>query len=113
MFKFRVESVIQIIKDLKNILVKNNIGFIGMYKLLEDYVRNRNVSCQIYKDIKEKYLIKPIKIESLDSHYTFDINYLNEDISKAFGIKYILSILVCFSRKANIYGINIENSDIY
>lgn len=31
---------------------------------------------------------------------------------KAFGIKYILSIIDCFSRKGNIYGTNSKNANI-
>lgn len=56
--------------------------------------------------------IKSIEVEGPDSRYAFDITYLNEDMSKAFGIKYILFILDCFSRKANIYGTNTKNAEI-
>lgn len=33
-------------------------------------------------------------------------------MSKVYGIKYILSILDCFSRKGNIYGSNSKKSDL-
>ena len=46
--------------------------------------------------------IKSINYEGPYSRYAFDLTYLNEDKSKAFGIKYILSILDCISRKGNI-----------
>ena len=84
-----------------------------MDKLLEDYMRDCPICCQTSRDLKRKFPIKSIEIEGPDSWYTFDIIYLNEDISKAFGIKYILSILDCFSRNANIYGINTKMLKFY
>jgi len=42
----------------------------------------------------------------------FDITYLNSDMSESLGIKYILSIMDCFSRKAMIYGTNTKKSNV-
>ena len=46
-------------------------------------------------------------MEGPDVRCQFDISYLNDDLQKAFGIKYILSIIDVFSRKGGmIYGLH-------
>ena len=112
LFKYHTNSCHSNYKELKHQFNKNKIGYIGIDVLLEDYVRDCPVCCQTSKDLKRMDPIKSIEVESPDSRYVFDITYLNEDMSKAFGIKYILSILDCFSRKANIYGTNTKNAEI-
>ena len=82
-----------------------------MDQLLE-YVRNCPVCCQTSWDLISKDPIKSIEVEGPDTRYTFDKTYLNEDMSKAFWIKYLLSILDSFSRKANIYGTNTKNVNL-
>ena len=111
LFKFHVNSCHSNYKELKDQFNKNKIGYIGIDQLLQDYVRYCPVCCQTSKDLKRNDPIKTIEDEGPDSRYAFDITYLNEDMSKAFGIKYILSILDCFSRKANIYGLIQKNAE--
>lgn len=41
-----------------------------------------------------------------------DITYLNEDMSKSFGIKYLFSIIDAFSHKAKVYSTNIKKADV-
>ena len=55
-------------------------------QLLEDYVRNCPVCCQTSRDLIRKDSIKYIEVEGPDERYSFDITYLKEDMSKAFGI---------------------------
>ena len=112
LFKFHVDSCHSNYKELKNLFYQNNIGFIGMDQLLEEYVRNCPLCCQTSRDLIRKDPIKSLEVEGPDARYAFDITYLNVDMSKAFGIKYLLSILDCFSRKANIYGTNTKNADL-
>lgn len=57
--------------------------------------------------------IHPIIVNGPDIRYEFDIAYLNEDMQKAFGIKYLLTIIDVFSRKAMIYGTNKKNQKYY
>lgn len=108
--KFYIESCHSNYKELKNLFYQNNIGLIGMGQLLEEYVRNCFVYCQTSRDFIRKDPIKSIEVEGPDSRYSFDITYLNEDMTKAFGIKYLLSILDCFSRKATVL---IQKMQIY
>ena len=40
------------------------------------------------------------------------MTYLNDDLEAAYGVKYILSIIDAFSRKAMIYKLNSKKSEI-
>jgi len=40
------------------------------------------------------------------------LTYLNDDLEAAYGVKYILSIIDAFSRKAMIYKLNSKKSEI-
>jgi len=50
--------------------------------------------------------VHSITVDGPDVRYQFDISYLNDDLQKAFGIKYILTIIDVFSRKGMIYGLH-------
>ena len=47
--------------------------------------------------------VKAISVDDPNIRYEFDLTYLNEDLSKAYGVKYLLGIIDVFSRKAMIY----------
>ena len=75
--------------------------------MTKGYVLNYQIGCHNARNLQRNDSIKSINYDGPDSRYAFGITYLIEDMSKAFSIKYILSILNCFSRKANnIYNIN-------
>ena len=112
LYKYHTDSCHSNYKQLKESFLTNKIWFLGMDKLLQDYVVNCQVCCQSSRNLQRSDPIKSINYEGPDSRYAFDLTYLNEDMSKAFGIKYILSIIDCFSRKGNIYGTNSKNSEL-
>lgn len=71
---------------------QNKIGFICIDNIIENYVISCPVCCQSTKDVKGKDPVKSIEYNRPDTRYVFDITYLNKDMTKAFGIKYILNI---------------------
>lgn len=65
---------------------------------------------QTYKT-KERYdPIKCINILGPQVRYEFDISYFNKDLSSAFWVNMIVSIIDAFSRKAMIYGLDNKKS---
>ena len=58
-----------------------------MDKLSQEYVENCPVCNQSSRYLQRSDPIKYINYEGPYSRYAFDLTYLNEDKSKAFGIK--------------------------
>ena len=111
LYKYHVKNCHSNYKELKEEFYKNKIGFIGIDLLLQEYVTNCPVCCQNSHNSKRNDPVKSINIDGPDYRYVFDITYLNDDMAKSFGIKYLLSILDAFSRKGMIYGTNSKKSD--
>jgi len=88
---------------LKNKFLINRIWFIGLDKILENYVSECPICTQTSKSIHRIDPIKLILVNGPDYRYEFDLTYLNNDIAEAFDTKYILSIIDVFSRKGMIY----------
>ena len=99
-------------KILKEMFYKNKIGFLGLDTILQDYIKNCPVCAQVGRTVHRLDPIHPIIVPGPDIRYQFDITYLNSDLQKAFGIKYILSIMDTFSRKAMIYGLNNKSAGL-
>lgn len=99
-------------KELKHSFKFNKIWFIGLDKLFQEYILNCPICCQSSRNLQNPNPIKSINYEGPDQRYAFDLTHLNEDMSKAYDIKYILSILDCYSKKGNIYGSNSKKSDL-
>lgn len=59
LFKYHIQSCHANYKELKYLFNKNNIGFIGIDNIIENYVSSCPVCCQSSKDIKRK---DPVKI---------------------------------------------------
>ena len=91
---------------MKNKFLINRIWFIGLDKILENYVSEYPIFSQTSKSIHRIDPIKPILVNGLDYPYEFDLNYLNNDMAEVFDTKYILSIIVVFSLKGMIYNVN-------
>ena len=84
-------------KELKEEFYKIKIGFIGIDLLLQEYVTNCPICCQNSRNSKRNDPVKSIIIDGPYYRYVLDITYLNDDMAKSFGIKYLLSILDAFS----------------
>ena len=57
--------------------------------------------------------VKNISINGPNHRYVMDITYLNEDMSKSFGIKYLVTIIYAFNRKATVYSTNTKKSECF
>ena len=99
-------------KDVQELFKQNNIGYYGLNSLIEEYISNCPVCVQSSRTIHRIDPVKSINVDGPNVRYEFDLTYLNNDLSKAYGVKMILSIIDVFSRKAMIYGVNNKKSEI-
>lgn len=97
---------------MKNQFNKEKIWLSGLESLLEEYVNNCPVCAQNSRIKRREDPVLSIEFNGPDYAYTFDITYLKSDTAESFEIKYILSIMDCFSRKAMIYGTNTKKSNV-
>ena len=111
LYKFHTKTIHSNYKEMIRQFNNEKIGFPGLEILLEEYVNNCQVCTQNSRVKRREDPIKSIEFNGPDYAYTFDITYLNSDMAESFGIKYILSIMDCFSRKAMIYGTNSKSAD--
>lgn len=112
LYKYHVNTCHSNYKEIRELFTKNNIGYKEIDKLLEEYVSHCPVCCQTTRTLHRTDPIKSINVNGPDYRYVFDITYLKQDMSKCFGIKYLLSILDAFSWKTMIYETNSKKSDI-
>ena len=90
----------------KSCLNKYNIEYYGLNSLFEEYISNCPLCIQSSRTIHRIDPVKSINVDGPNVRYEFDLTYLNNDLSKAYGVKMILSIIDAFSRKAMIYRAN-------
>ena len=95
----------------KSCLNKYNIEYYGFNSLFEEYISNCPLCIQSSRTIHRIDPVKSINVDVPNIRYEFDLTYLNNDLSKAYGVKMILSIIDVFSRKAMIYGVNNKKSE--
>ena len=113
LYKYHTSSCDANYKILKAIFYKNKIGYLGLDALLQDYIKNFPICVQKGKSEHRLDPIHPIAVPGPDIRNQFDISYLNEDMQKAFGVKYILSVIDVFSRKAMIYPLKKKTLKLY
>ena len=97
-------------KDVQELFKQNNIEYYGLNSLIEEYISNCPVCVQSSRTIHRIDPVKSINVDGPNVGYEFDLTYLNNDLSKAYGVKMILSIIDAFNRKAMIYGANDKKS---
>ena len=112
LYKFHSDIFHSNYKELKLCFLKNKIWFLGLDKILEEYISNCAVCSQSSRTLLRLDPVKPIIVEGQDYRTKFDITYLNKDMDESFNVKYLLSIIDVFSRKTMIYGLNNKKSDI-
>ena len=98
-------------KDLIQIFKDNKINFYGLQSLIQEYVYKCPVCTQNTKTVHREEPVKAISVEGPNQRYEFDLTYLNDDLESAYGVKYILSVIDVFSRKAMIYKHNSKTSE--
>ena len=110
LYKYHTSSLHSNYKELKAIFYKATIGFLGLDTIIQEYIKNCPICVQTGRTIHRMDPIHPIIVEGPDIRYQFNLTYLNDDMQLAFGIKYLLTIMDVFSRKAMIYGIKSKES---
>jgi len=93
LYDFHTNIIHSNYKEMKRLFNKQKIGFPGLESLLKEYVNNCPI-CNWNSRVKRREdRVKSIEFNGPDYAYTFDITYLNSDMAKSFGIKYILRIM--------------------
>ena len=100
LYEYHVQNFHCNYKDTQSFFKVNKIGFLGINKIIEDYVHDCPVYAQTSRTIHRQEPDKYIQVNGPNTRYEFDLTYLNNDLSKAFGVKYILGVI--FSHKVMI-----------
>lgn len=110
LYKFHAENFINY-KDIQKLIKDNKIGFYDLDILIIEYINICPVCVRSAKTLHREEPVKSINIEGWNIRYEFYITYLNDNLSKAFKVKYILGIIDAFSLKGMIYKLNNKTSD--
>ena len=86
-----------------NMFQNHKIGFYGLNVIIEEYISNCPACVQTARTMHRLDPIKSITVDGPNFRYEFDLTYFNSDLETAYGVKYLLSIIDQFSRKAIIY----------
>ena len=110
--------------EVINMFLNNKIGFYGLNVIIEEYISNCPACVQsswtmhrldlinliFFKTYLKlpltclkKYYLKSVIVDGPNFRYEFGLTYFNSDLETAYGVKYLLSIIDQFSRKAMMY----------